>query len=101
MAIGRGTTPTVTITTSISLVDAAVIWLTYKQGSQIVFNKEKADLDITEQSISHTFSQEETLLLKYGPPVLIQIRARFEDGTAVKSNIMETTADKILKDGVI
>lgn len=33
--------------------------------------------------------------------LLIQIRAKFSDGTAVASNVIKTTAEMILKDGAI
>lgn len=97
----RGTTPTHTFKTDIDLSDAAVIWLTYKVDGEIVIDKEKSDLLITEDEISFKLTQEETLALKKGTQVRIQIRARFEDGTAVASNIMEASVKEILKDGEI
>lgn len=97
----RGTTPIHTFTTDLDLTDAAIIWITYKVGGKIVIDKSKEDLDVTAEEISFRLTQEETLKLINGDRVRIQIRARFEDGTAVASNVMETTAREILKDGVI
>lgn len=97
----RGTTPIHTFTTDLDLSDAAVIWLTYKVDGKIVIDKQKEDLEVTAEEISFKLTQEETLKLLNGDRVRIQIRARFEDGTAVASNIMETNAREILKDGVI
>lgn len=97
----RGTTPTHTFKTDINLSDAAVIWLTYKSGGKIIIDKEKDDLTVTDEDISFKLSQEETLALEKGQNVSCQIRARFEDGTAVASNIMTVSVNGILKDGVI
>lgn len=97
----RGTTPIHTFTTDIDLQDAAVIWLTYKMDGKIVIDKQKQDLLVTEDEIQIKLTQEETLELRKGEKVRIQIRARFEDGTAVASNIMETTVAEILKNGEI
>ena len=46
-------------------------------------------------------SQEDTLAFKQTKDVEIQIRARFLDGHAIKSNIMVTDVSKVLKEGVI
>ena len=97
----RGTTPTHTFKTDIDLSDAAVIWLTYKANGRIIIDKEKNDLLVTEEDISLKLTQEETLALVKGQNVSCQIRARFEDGTAVASNIMTVVVNGILKDGVI
>lgn len=96
----RGTTPTHTFQTDIDLTAAAVIYLTYKVGGKVAFEKTGEDLTVTAESISTTLTQEETLSLK-GQNAEIQIRARFEDGSAVASNIMRTGIEQILKDGVI
>ena len=97
----RGTTPTHTFTTDLDLTDAAVIWLTYKVDGEITIEKTKEDLKVTADELSFKLTQKETLALAKGDRVRIQIRARFEDGTAVASNIMETSVTEILKDGEI
>lgn len=97
----RGTTPIHTFKTDIDLSDAAVIWLTYKADGKIIIDKEKKDLEIESDNISFKLTQEETLALQAGQRVDCQIRARFEDGTAVASNIMTVGVNGILKNGVI
>lgn len=47
-----------------------------------------------------TLTQEDTLLFKPGE-VDIQVRYVKESGKADASNIIKTTADQVLKDGVI
>lgn len=97
----RGTTPIHTFTTDIDLTDAEVIYITYEQTGAVVMEKQKEDLTITADSISVKLTQEETLTFTLGKPVEMQIRAKFADGTAVASQVMQTKADVILKEGVI
>ena len=100
-AVGRGTTPYNRFNVDIDLRNAAVIWLSYKQGSKIVIDKFKEDLEIEENRVTVHLTQKETLALKDKLGLRIQIRARFPDGSAVKSTIIDTTASEVLKDGVI
>lgn len=97
----RGTTPTHTIATDIDLRSAEVIYVTYKQGANLVVEKETSDITVEENSVSVTLSQAETLAFSASAEVLVQIRARFSDGSAVASNIMRTSVKDILKDGEI
>ena len=101
MATTRGTTPTHRFNTDIDLTQAEVLYVTYKQGSEIVLEKEKADIDIESDHIEFKLTQEDTLKFNSKGTVSIQIRARFADGTAVASNIISSGAKEILKDGEI
>jgi len=96
----RGTTPTNYFDVDLDLTEADVIYITYEQNDEVVFEKQKSDITITPERLSVELTQEDTLKLDDGE-VLIQIRARLSDGTAVASNIVKTTASRILKDGVI
>lgn len=95
------TTPTHIFNVNIDLTNADVIFVTYKQDNNTVVEKNKPDLEITENSVTLRLTQEDTGKFIYAQPVEIQIRARFFDGTAVASNIMRTTVERVLKDGVI
>lgn len=55
---------------------------------------------ITEDTIVVMLDQEDTLKFKPGE-VEIQIRYVLENGIADASNIIKTTVDQVLKDGVI
>lgn len=96
----RGTTPTNTFNTAIDLTGAEVIYITYDQNERTVIEKNKSDMTVTEHSIEVKLTQEETLRLREDR-VEIQISARFPDGTVVRSNIMRTTAEKVLKEEAI
>lgn len=102
MAIKRGTTPTHTIVTDVDLRDAEEIYVTYEQNSYNLIEKKKEDLqEILEDRLVVKLTQEETLRFKEKGKIEIQIRALFGDGSALKSNVMETNADRLLKKGVI
>lgn len=97
----RGTTPTHTFSTDVDLTGASVIWLTYKQGGKVLLTKEKDDMTVTAESIEVTLTQNETLTFSDNKGVEMQIRAKFPNGSAIASNVMHASVDKILKDGVI
>lgn len=97
----RGTTPTHIFYTDIDLTEAEVIWLTYKVDGKITIEKEKADLTVEADRVSFKLTQEETLAIMAGRQVKMQIRARFADGSAIASQVMATSVEEILKDGVI
>ena len=97
----RGTTPTFTISTSIDLTDAEVIYLTFSQGRNGIFTLEKDRMEITSEAIVVKLTQEETLSFDDRKSVRFQIRGRKPGNVAVASNIMTTSVSEILKDGVI
>lgn len=96
----RGTTPTNIFHTDIDLRDADVVYITYAQQGRPVIEKTGEDSTITENSVTVMLSQAETLKLR-NAEVEIQIRARFPSGRAVASDIIKTTAERVLKEGVI
>lgn len=96
----RGTTPTNIFNVDLDLTTAEVIYITYKQNNRVVFEKDINDITVTSEALTVRLSQDDTLKLEERE-VEIQIRARFPDETAVASNIIKTTASRILKDGVI
>ena len=96
----RGTTPLNIFTVDANLTTAEVIYITYKQGCQVVIEKDIDEIEVTANKLTVRLSQEDTLKFDYRE-VEIQIRARYSDGTAIASNIIKTTVEHILKDGVI
>ena len=96
----RGSTPTNTFTSKLDLSTADVVYITYTQDNVVIVEKNKSDCTFGEGTVSVTLSQQDTLKFSVRA-VEIQIRARFADSRAVVSNIIQTTADRVLKDGVI
>lgn len=103
----RGTTPTHTFkpkTKAGDLIDmrsAQVIYMTYKQDGKTVLEKTKDQMEITEEEMVIHLTQEDTLAFSTLGDVEIECRARFADQSAIASCILKTTAQRILKDGVI
>lgn len=97
----RGTTPTHIFETDIDLTDAEVVYLTYKQDGNTVLHKEKEELNIESDKVTVELSQTDTLMFSTIGRVQIQIRARYPDGSAIASEIIDTTANAILREGVI
>lgn len=95
----RGSTPTNTFEVDIDLTGATV-YVSYEQQGKTVIEKTGNALTISPDKIVLQLSQEETLSLKPGD-VLIQLRYVFPTGAADASNIIRTTAERIIKDGVI
>lgn len=95
----RGSTPTNTFDVDLDLRNATV-FISYEQDGVVVVEKTNADLDIGETQIALTLTQEETLLFHPGK-VFIQIRYVFPNGAADASEIIQTTFERIIKDGVI
>ena len=96
----RGTTPTNTFTVDTDLTTAVAVFVTYRQGGQVLVEKSIDDLTITSTAVEVTLTQEDTLAFAQGT-VQMQIRAKFGDGAAIASNIIVAPVDQILKDGVI
>ena len=97
----RGTTPTHIFETDVDLTTAEVIFITYAQGGRTVLTKEIGDITVETDKITVTLEQSDTLAFCPEDYVSIQIRARFPDGSAIASQVIETSVDGILRQGVI
>ena len=95
----RGSTPTNTFDVDIDL-RGATVFVTYGQGGRNIIEKTGEDVVINEHTLEVHLTQKETLEFIDGT-VEIQVRYVFPNGSADASNIMRTTAERILKDGVI
>lgn len=95
----RGTTPTNTFSVNVDLTGATV-FVSYEQDGAVVLEKTGSDLTVGTNSVEVVLSQNDTLAFHPGK-VNIQIRYIDAFGTADASNIMATTAERIIKDGVI
>ena len=97
----RGTTPTHTFKSPVDFTTVDVIYVTYSQDGRKIIEKSKEDIEITEDTLTVTLSQTDTLAFSTIGEVEIQVRAKFPDGSALASNVIKTQACKILKEGVI
>lgn len=97
----RGTTPTHIFKSDVDLTDAVEVFMTYKQEGKILIEKDIEDIEITAEELRIILAQTDTLALSTMKYVEIQCRAKFADGTAMASNIINVPVQKILKEGVI
>lgn len=97
----RGTTPTNIFNVNVDLTEAEDIIISYAQKGNVVINKMISDIEVTEETLSTTLTQTETLKLDAAYNVEIQIRALFDDGTAIASDIISVDVGAILYEGVI
>lgn len=96
----RGTTPLHTFATDVDL-RGHTVYVTYKQNGVTVIEKTNKDLVITESGFVVMLTQAETLRFIKDKPVQMQIRYVTKEGISEASNIIETTVDNVLKNGVI
>ena len=98
----RGTTPTLNFKFKYNLEELNIIALyyTFKQNDTVVFEKSLSDITITNNIISISLTQEETL--KISADSIVKIQGRFLiDNKAYATNVIQVKASDILKDGVI
>lgn len=100
----RATTPTFNFTFDVD-PDATFteILVTFKQGNNILINKNKSDLTFKEDGVtaSFTLTQEETNKFDPRKFVSIQVRALTTDNEAVAFKIIKTTVFDVLNDMVL
>lgn len=95
----RGTTPTHRFTVDMDLRNATV-YVTYAQNGKVVLERSNDSINITENDISFTLTQEETLKFKVGFPIQIQLRYVYK-GMAGATSIIKLPVETVLKEGVI
>jgi hypothetical protein len=103
MSITRGTTPNLVVTISgIDLTTCDSLYLTFKQDRPFLveLTKTKNDMEVSSDTLSVSFSQEETLRFDDREDVLVQLRGTM-NGKAFASDIQKMSVDAILKNGVI
>lgn len=98
----RGTTPAIKVRLKgIELSTLQSLYLTFEQGNiELTKNLDDVTIDASDNSLSVTLSQQETLGFNDGD-VKVQIRAMTVDGDAIASNIKTVSLGHILKEGVI
>ena len=101
----RGTTPTnaFILPFYMEVADISALYVTYSQNGIVIVDKSLNDVTISVKDnliVTLKLNQEDTLKLSEGK-VKIQIRLKTSDGVAMASNIINTYASEVLKDGVI
>ena len=97
----RGTTPLFEFTLPFSTELLAEAYITFKQGSNVVVEKKMSECTCEGEKITVRLTQAETLEFNHGYKVDIQVRAKTIPGEALASDIIQTTVERILKEGEI
>lgn len=101
----RGTTPTLTFTTpyNADLWNLQRSWLTFEQRGQNLFSVcfDDESVEVTDNAVSITLTQEQTLTMTTADQLSIQIRGIIGNNKAVSSNIVKSPVCRILKEGEI
>lgn len=101
----RGTTPTLTfkIKTDLDLNDVEKVEITFKSVNGMkekTWDENNLGIDPVEKQLTLTLSQEETLYFNVGE-IDIQLRVKMNNDMVYASNVVTSTLDKILREGVI
>lgn len=95
----RGTTPVLQFNLPFNAEGIDVLFISFMQNGNLVFEKNKEDCELHSNMISCQLSQTDTLQFNKGT-VEIQIRIR-KGKEALASNIITADVGRILKDGQI
>ena len=101
MSIVRGTTPQLVFTCNIPPQEFSICHIAFSQSNKVILLKTLEDCSIQDNDLILTLTEKDTLAFTSGRDVEIQLRVGYSDGTRDASNIIETTADRILEDGVL
>jgi hypothetical protein len=100
----RGTTPTIEVTVAHDLTDYGIHLALMQGGDLVVKTGDELEVEIVNGStaIKATLTQEETLRLKSGKKVEVQVRAIRDGGAvAMATNIATIEVQRILQEGVL
>lgn len=99
----RGTTPTLKFHVKFDISKIDILWITFKQGKTIVFEKQLSDCQLSyeKNQIIVNLTQAETLSLTANKDLLIQLRISFINSKKGVSKLITTYVDDILHDGEI
>ena len=97
----RGTTPTLKFTLPFAVDQLECAWVTLAQNKTVIIDKAMNECTCSDNAITVTLTQEETLKLDCNCRTEIQIRAKTVDGKALASRIFTVETERILKDGEI
>lgn len=98
----RGTTPTHNFKVPFDTANIELLNIAYSQYDNVIIEKGLGDCEITEDTISVTLTEDDTLAFDSDKKTVdIQIRVRLAGGVYMASKIMTVQVKKILKEGVL
>ena len=98
----RGTTPTLNFKFehNLSELNITAVYLTFSQNDTVILEKTLDEIKIVGNEIKVDLTQEETLKIEEKKVLYIQARIKVDE-KAYATNIIKTSLNAILKEGVI
>lgn len=97
----RGTNPVICIEVNFDTTLLEEGYVTFVQNGKIAFEKTVHECECEGNMVMCQLTQEETLELKAGQPLKVQMRVKLTDGTIGASDVECLVVNEIFKDGVI
>lgn len=101
LCITRGTTPKHTFVVPFNTSEIVKVLVVYSQNDIEVFHKKTEECTMSDNNVIVKLSQEDTLKLRHGQKVQIQLKVLKTDGDVYVSVIIVTTVLKCLSDEVL
>ena len=101
MSIPQGSTPTNYFDLPIEAAMLATLRITFKQGDEIILEKELADCVSDGNVLTLTLTQDETLMFDHNKPGKVQLHGRTIGGQALVSQVFVFTVDELLSGRVV
>jgi hypothetical protein len=100
--IFKGSTPSLYFNTNAPLTSVKSMYLTFYQRDKFILEKELKDIIVVdENTIKVKLSQEETLLFSSKYDIAVQLRIKYNENSAVTSEINIFNMKEVLKHEVI
>lgn len=97
----RGTTPSIIFTLPFNVSEIKNCEVYFGQNDELIITKAMEDCSLSENHLTVTLTQEDTLLLSDDSKLQIQLRFAFNDGSVDATTIFRCKVGEILKEGVI
>lgn len=81
--------------------DICAMYITYRQNGKTVLEKTLTDCELTAGKVCVPLTQEDTLAFQDETCVKIQLKLKRNDGTVMKSKIIDTYSDVVFNKEVI
>lgn len=91
-----GTTPIHVFTIPLAAAEVAELRITYSQGGKVAFQKELADCQLADQTVTVRLEQEDTLKIPNNVDVQIQMKVKTTGGDVLVSKIVKRPAFIVL-----
>lgn len=97
----RGTTPTHIFRIPFDTGQLKEIRISYAQDDKVLVEKTTSDCSLSDDKITATLSQEDTLKFSHRKAVEVQLKVLTTDGCVLANNVIRVSAEEVLNDEVL